>query len=213
MILKSVYLYPSLLDYPVELTSSIRYETRGICNYIERALKSIKYNSEGYDRVCFVGVENPARIFVNTANVLEVEVPFDVDEYGRIDRDLIGSYYEKMILSGLSFVDGKVDFPVSDVRKLLESYRSCGYINKWLFKSKKYRKTGIEVSLYCEINLSEFKLDLVVSKAGEVVFDSTILVTRTEEQFYKGKFKDVKYLDGEVCVVDARENEIFRVRV
>lgn len=61
MILKNIYLFPELDDYGREVTYPFKEQSRSICNFLERKIKDLKYNTEGFRTVCFVGKKHPSK--------------------------------------------------------------------------------------------------------------------------------------------------------
>ena len=90
MILRDIYLYPDLVEFPQELTSTFRYQTRSLCNFLERnVLKRLKFETDGFRRLCIIGTSAPKEgVFVNTAKAACVEVFLDVARYGSLRQQV-----------------------------------------------------------------------------------------------------------------------------
>ena len=102
MILRDFYLYPELTEYAHDTTVPFRNQSRSICNYLGRQIKTLKYGSAGFRRICFIGSSHPnPECTINSSNVLSVEIPFDESEFHSIQKIELNRYFGKMIETGI----------------------------------------------------------------------------------------------------------------
>ncbi|HEC6738915.1 TPA: hypothetical protein R3747_004563, partial [Salmonella enterica subsp. enterica serovar Thompson] len=106
MILKDIYLYPELTEYDVAVTSKFKEQTRSLCNFLGRYIKSAKVKCEKYNRVCIVCRETPSLVsYINSSGVLRVEVFFDVKEYLNKKFDDLNEYFISLVIDGVNKCD------------------------------------------------------------------------------------------------------------
>jgi hypothetical protein len=214
MILKELYLYPDLVEFNDEVVHPFRDQSRCICNYLERRLKSVKFVTNDFKRICFVGKRKPsAECFVNSSKVLIVEIPFDENQYKTIKKDKLNIYFSKMLVLGIEKCQTKYDIPGKVLIKGLSEFRENNYINKWTFKTKLLKQIGVTCTLECELTIDYFCLSLRILKGNDIILDRAILKTEPDEIVFNSKFKDVQ-LDGNFLVVlDRFGNAIYSLRI
>lgn len=120
MILKELYLYPDLVDFDDGITRAFRDQSRSMCNYLERQLKSIRFDAVGFKRICFVGKSDPSsECSINSSNVLIVEVRFDEEEYRTREKDQVNTFFLEMIRSGIKKCQEQHRVPANDLLERL----------------------------------------------------------------------------------------------
>ncbi|AOR61172.1 hypothetical protein [Pectobacterium parmentieri] len=218
MILKDIYLYPELLDYGEEITYPFKELTRSLCNYLGRKVKEARCETAGFNRVCFVGRKEPSgEAYVNSSNVLGVEIFIDEDEYLNTTKEKLNKYFSKLIMDGLDKVDDKYSLPKDVIVNAISDFECSGFINEWVHKKKVFKKQNLVCSLICNHSINDFQLSLKVMRAGDVVFNEVILVTPPDELAYHYKFKDILMDDDEVIVTTKLhtepDNVLFRLKL
>ncbi|MCH5021973.1 hypothetical protein [Pectobacterium atrosepticum] len=216
MILKHIYLFPELDDYGKEITYPFKEQSRSICNFLERKIKDLKFSSEGFKTVCFVGKKQPSKdVFVNSSNVLNVDVYIDEDRYKSISVDCLNDYFVEVIRSGLDKCEGML--PIDEVTSFIHEFENCGYVNEWVHKKKVFKKQSLVCSLICNHSIKDFQLSLKVVRSDDVVFNEVILTTPPDELAYHYKFKDILMDDDEVIVTTKLhtepDNVLFRLKL
>ena len=102
MILKELYLYPDLVEFPDEIVHPFRDQSRSICNFLERELQTIRFSADGFKRICIVGKSSPStESFINSSKVLIVEVPFDENDYKKLERAQLNTFFAQMLVAGI----------------------------------------------------------------------------------------------------------------
>lgn len=214
MILKELYLYPDLAEYPDEVVHPFRDQSRSVCNFLERELKSIKFEADGFKRMCVVGKLSPnTKCYVNTSKVLVIEVPFNEKQYLALNEGELNSYFIDMLKAGFEKSQNQFKIPTDELLSMIESFRSGGYINEWCFKSKHIKALGIKCFLNCKLTIRNFRLTMLVLKNGKTIFERRILETEPDEIVFTPMFKDI-CLDGDKLVVlDRFGDPVFQVLV
>jgi len=104
MILKQIYLYPDLVEFNIRSkdASIIRDQTRHICNYLERQLLKLKFNSEDFNKICIIGYSTPkSEIYIASTRALAVPISFDIDHCRSLPTDSVANYYIDLLIAGL----------------------------------------------------------------------------------------------------------------
>jgi hypothetical protein len=203
MILKQIYLYPDLVEFNSrsEDVSVVRDQTRHICNYLERQLDSLKFDSGGFNKVCIVGYGNPSsEMYVASTKALAVPVAIDMDYCRSVSNDTLVSYYIELLTFGLKKASLEFNIPLGHFLQWLDDFKAVGYRNEWVFKDKKIRNLGIICRLNCVMTLEEFNLSLQVTNSSGVIYDRVILTTPPDEVAFHYRFKDV-LVEGDNLVV------------
>lgn len=203
MILKEIYLYPDLVGFPDEVVREFRDQSRSICNYLERAIKPVKFNSDGFKRICFIGSGSPEiRCYINSSKVLIVEVKFDKSEYFSISDHELNGYFKRLIENGINKCGDEYLIPKNELLTALAEFESNGWLNEWQFKKNTFKEYGIECVLDCKLTTSEFSLFLNVSNKSGMIWSDCVLKTVPDEIVFVPKFKDIRIEDEKLIVVD-----------
>jgi hypothetical protein len=214
MILKELYLYPDLVDYNDEIVHPFRDQSRSICNYLERHLKLIKFNTEGFKRICFIGKSEPnPECLVNSSNVLIGEVNFDEKKYKSLNEDQLNAFFLSMLVKGIEKCQNQYNIPGKELLEWLKNFQDTGFVNRWTFKTKIIKSLGVKCSLNCELTIQTFHLSLTVSKGKDIVFNREILKTEPDEIVFMPLLNEVSLMADSIIVLDKFGNSIYEVKV
>ena len=193
MILKELYLYPDLVQYPESLTGAVRDQARCLCNYLERTvLKKLRFKTEGFKRICVIGSRSPKQsAHINTSNVACVEVKFSEGQCSSGSGIELDEYFISLLTEGLDNLNKQYPIPVTELKNGLEEFRNNGYKNEWLHQSKAIKTKGLKASLYCKLTNKNFSLTLAVSNGDSVVFEKEVLNTVPDEIVFVPMFKEL----------------------
>ncbi|AYH20923.1 hypothetical protein C5E22_22180 [Pectobacterium parmentieri] len=216
MILKNIYIFPELEDYGKEIVYPFKEQSRSICNFLERKIKDLKYNSKGFRSVCFVGKRHPSKdFFVNSSNVLNVDIYIDESRYKSTTIYCLNSYFIEIIKSGLDKC-GDI-LPIAEITSALNEFENSGYVNEWVHKKRFFKNQNITCSLVCNHSIKDFRLSLKIMRADDVIFNEVILITPPDELAYHYKFKDI-IIDNDEVIVTTKlhsepDNVLFRFKL
>lgn len=214
MILKELYLYPDLVEYEQSTVNPFRDQSRSICNYLERHLKKIKFNANGFKRICFVGKRKPRyEVFVNSSNVLVVEIPFDEEEYKALKRNQLNAFFLELLIVGIERCRKHYDIPKGELLEWLDNFNKIGYVNRWIFKTKTIKELGAKCTLKCNLTLDAFYLNLDIVKGEKLIFSREILSTAPDEIVFVPMFKDVSLINGHIVVLDKYKEPVYSISV
>lgn len=210
MKLKSIYLYPDLVEFRDQSALTFRNQTRYICNFLQKSPGVLNFDTEGFSRICFVCKTNPVdACYVNSSGALAVEIKFDFDQYLSIRDEDLAEYFIGLILLGVDKCLSYFSIPAESIIKGIDLFRDMKYRNEWIFCEKNFRGEKIKARLTCQLNINEFNLYLTVFSFGEEIFNEIIITTIPDEICYLYKFKNIELRDGSVVVLDKSKNVVF----
>lgn len=209
MILKHIYLYLNTTDYPDPLVTEFGFQTRYICNFIERRLKEELVNVEGFSKICVQGRKVPdEQCHIVSECALVSEVQFDRVQYENLQGEEYHEFFLDMLERGLNKCQQSCWIPFSVLLSAIEDFRSCGYKNQWEHKKMRLNN-GLVARLRCDLNIREFVLTLSIYKGDDVLFEQPILKTKPDEIIFAHQFKDMKQLNGELVVMNKFGKKLY----
>lgn len=202
MLLKHIYLYLNLDEYPDELATPFGFRTRYICNFLEQRLKSEKFHADGFSKICVQGTSSPQETCpIVSDNAAVPSVRFDQALYEALGQDGHHELFIAMLREGLEKCSRHHNIPLSPFEDSLKEFRRGSYKNEWTHQSKLLRPVGLRASLLCSLDPDRFQLTLRLDHKGEAVFNEPILETMPDEIIFAHRFKRV-VLDGDDVVVE-----------
>jgi len=170
MILTQVYLYPDLVEFPTEAAFAFRNQARFLCHYVQRYLASLKIQN-GFNRICVIGKNQASESsHINSSKVLTVEVQLDIEEYKKVLVGDLPEYFIRLLKAGFEKAIRNQNLPIHFFGDVFEIFRAAGYMNRWTHVAKKFPSIGVKCKLNCELDLSWFRLTLLIERDGKVFF-------------------------------------------
>lgn len=210
MILKELYLYPDLVEFEDAIVHLFRDQSRSICNYLERQLKPVKFDADGFKRICFIGKDEPnSECYVNSSKVLIVEVYFDEKKYKSLKKDQLNTFFSQMLVSGIEKCQKQFEVPVDELLRGIENFLENGCLNRWTFKTKSFKDIGVKCALECELTIEAFYLSLVFYKGKETLQTREILKTEPDEIVFTPMFKNLRLDENTLIVMDKFGDAVF----
>jgi hypothetical protein len=201
MLLKHVYLYLNLDEYPDSLATAFGFRTRYVCNFLERRLRPLKFDAKGFSKICVQGRRKPLNDCpIVPENALLPTVLFEQEKYASLSPGEEHEFFIAMLDEGFDRAAPQHLIPVAELKAALAEFRQGGYRNEWTHQTKQLRPSGLVASLLASLDSERFKLRLKLEKKGAVVFDRDILETEPDEIIFAHRFKDV-VLEGNTVVV------------
>jgi hypothetical protein len=213
VILKHFYLYLNLDEYPDELTTPFGFQTRYICNFIERHLRPVKFDADGFSKICIQGRKKATgKSRIEGENALVVETEFDQERYQALTTEEdYSEFFLSMIEAGIKKGAAPHILPVKTLMAALDSFRLSGYRNCWVHKTKRICDRRLVAALECELDMSSFSLNVVVRRGQEVVFRERILETKPDELIFQHQFKDIVKIEDDLVVTNKFGKEVWRM--
>lgn len=201
MLLKHVYLYLHLDEYPPALATPFGFRTRYVCNFLERRLRELKYQADGFSKICVQGRHQPLETCpIVSEHAALPTVLFDQAKYESLSSGDEHEFFLAMIAEGLGRCAQEHEIPLAELTAALDEFRRGGYRNEWTHLSKLLRPVGLHASLLCSLDPERFRLILKLDKKDATVFEQQILETKPDELIFAHRFKEV-VVDGDSIVV------------
>lgn len=202
MLLRHVYLYLHLDEYPSALATPFGFRTRYVCNVLERRLRDMKYQADGFSKVCIQGRHQPLETCpIVSEHAALPTVAFDQAKYESLRPGEEHEFFIAMIVEGLERCAQQHQIPIAELTAALEEFRRGGYRNEWTHQKKLLRQVGLQASLLCSLDPERFRLILKLEKKGATVFEQQILETKPDELIFAHRFKEV-LVDGDSILVN-----------
>ena len=212
-VVKYVFIHPTVGLWSEFKNKRIRDEERSISFFLGVFIKESKLSYEEFDGIFFEGsniYEQPISV---QNRLLVVPIPMLEQSYpDEIDRISINDYLISCLYVGINKMKQDYNQLTNLLIAGIENFKNDEYVCKWVHKKKKLG--GFFVELRCYLDVSEFKLSLVVSSLdSRVIFDREVLKTSPNEYSFKHRFKDV-FVDGEkLYITDFFNNRWFELDI
>jgi hypothetical protein len=208
--LKNIYLYPDLVEFQSDAVRPFRDQTRYICNFLQRHLKSSDLEVNGFNKICIVCKSAPRdACYVNSSNALIVEIPFCVDEYCSTAEENLPEYFIGLLNIGFEKGSKEFHLPIDDLNTAIQLFRNAAYENEWVYFEKYFKFIGLKCRLLCALRMSYFSLTFEATRGRELVFSQEILRTIPDEIVFMHRFKEVKFANGQLIVIDKFGGVLF----
>jgi hypothetical protein len=214
MILKHIYLYLNLLEFPDKLVTPFGFKTRYVCNYLERAIKPLKFESGDFNKILVQGRRQPEDfVQIGSEHSVIPKVSFDEDRYLSLSASELHEFFIAMLLEGFHKTALKHRIPLAELKLAISEFRRLEYKNEWVHQKKLLRASGVTATLRCSLDTERFTLTLILERGSRVLFAEEILSTKPDEIIFAHKFKDV-ILDGDqIRVLDKFKKEMFAIEL
>jgi hypothetical protein len=214
MLLKYLDLYLNLEEYPGGLTTPFGFQTRYLCNFVERQVRRLKFNADGFSKICVQGRHEPEESCpIVPVSAAVPSVAFDQRRYEALGPGEHHEFFIGMLLDGLAKCARHHRTPLAEMQSAIEDFRRGGYRNEWLHQKKTLGPAGIQAYLLCALDTERFVLTLRLERKGEKIFEQPILETKPDETIFAHRFKDVVLEDGAVVVKNQFGKPTFSVEL
>jgi len=212
MILRQFYLYPDMLKYSDTTRSTFDFQTRSLCNYLERKIKPLKFKTTGFKRICIILSNYPsANCEVNSSNVLSVEVYFDINQYKTLNKEGLNDFFVPLLIKGLQKCKQEYDIPLKEILQYIEDFRNINYLNQWVYKKCQFKNYNIKCQLVCKLTIDYFHLVLEIEKFKKQIFKKEILKTLPDEIIFSHQFQDIKEENNHLIIFDRNGGTLYKL--
>ena len=212
MLLRHLYLYLNLEEYPKVLTTPFGFRTRYVCNFLERRFVPLRFCTDDYSKLLIQGTLRPdAPAAQMPESALVVPVEFDRARYESLSGDEHHEFFISMLLVGFKKAAATHPIPRPELEGAVEEFRAGGYRNLWIAKEKTLRSARIKAKLSCTLDSEKFQLTLEVSRNSAIVYSKVILETKPDEIIFGYRFKNLVFEGNMIRVLDKFGKETFAV--
>ena len=194
-----------LYGHPRELAVPFSFETRSLCNYVQRHARSLKIETTGFNQIVieddlFKKAETTPRLVPE--KTLAVPFRVDVSRYQRATPDEKQNYFVEILGFGLQRANEFQALPLHDLLLKVEEFKLNGFRNQWIHQTKSIRSHGLVAELQCELTMEEFTLTLEVRRKMGPPVRLPILSTKPDELCFHYKFKDIAVREDYLVVTN-----------
>jgi hypothetical protein len=205
----------SLYGHPDELTVPFSFETRCLCNYVQRYARSVKIETNGFNQI--VVHDNPLNKSETMPRVvpektLSIPFPVDLSRYRQATSEEKQVYFIEILRFGLQKANIFQELPLHSLLRRVGEFEANGFQNRWIHQSKSIRGHGLVAELQCELTLEEFTLILEVRRKIGAPMRFAILSTKPDETCFHYQFKDIVVREENLVVANRKCTEDERVR-
>lgn len=187
MLLRSIHL--SIWNYPTEIKGPFSFETRCLCNFVQRHIQTLKIHTPDFSRI--VISSDLKDIAVNSAGALGVPFAPDIERYRCASPFEKQQYFIEVLTDGLLRANELHPLPLVEINAAIQKFVDNGYENNWTHTSKRFHKQGIAAELICRLTMTEFRLALVVTSRNGKRQEKTIFTSPPDEIFFHHEFKEL----------------------
>lgn len=196
---------PAHQMYDANFISDFSYETRSFCNYLARAIRKCRFETDGFRQIAIkASLEPRDELFLDNSHNVRTYVQFDFDHYQSIPktrRDL-NEYFITLITNGLDRVAKDHAIPYTEYMQNIDAFREAGYVNEWVLKARSFRDLKLKCEVLVSFDINRVTLTLVVTRSKQEIFREEILRTKPDEIHFMKEIKDIVLLDGVLALVD-----------
>lgn len=208
MILENIYVYPDLVEFDqFEYLDEFRYSSRFVCNYLQRGLKEIKFEAEGFNQIGIIGTKEPKQVYVDTSKNLVITFCFEEKDYLTRRFDLLPEYFCELIFAGVTSASHFCDLPIEYIKSSLEEFADDNYINEWVVGAKMYN--NFHFKFLGSMDMSSFRLVFSAFRTDEKFYSEVVLETKPDEIFFEKELGKVLLDKNKIVLKDKSGLIIF----
>jgi hypothetical protein len=204
----------SLYGHPNELSVPFSFETRCLCNFVQRHARVLAIETNGFNQI--VIKDDPYANALTTPGLAPEKtlvVPFRLkaSRYQNATPEAKQIYFIEILRSGLLQANEFHALPLRALLSKIDEFEATGFRNRWVHQTKRIRGLGV-AELQCEMTLNEFRLTLEVRGATGGLVKLDLLSTKPDELCFHYQFKDLTVREDHLVVTDRKSTNGELVR-
>ena len=218
----------------IKIRSDFRFQSDFITHYIEKGLKSLKFESHEFNMILIKGQKHQK----TTINIdplfktLTINVLFNIEKYKTLypytniyplDGNLINpirkekafnEFLLSMILDGMESAKiQNITIPYDSIIESAMLLESLGFINQWTHKKKRFKDHKLIVELNCKLTSNYFILTLIIEKRNQPLYQKEILKTLPNAIMYKNEFDTIDLINECVVITKKDRSILFELDI
>ncbi|MBF0598289.1 hypothetical protein [Faecalibacter rhinopitheci] len=203
--------YDTYIKNDNELRIQFQYHTRFISNYLSKAIRKYKFDTNGIFNMISIALlpdNKKEKTKITATNVLETYLPFDENRYEQIKGTEDCSYYLELLEQGFKKVSEFKSIPLDTLLSLIVEFKKDGCKNEWLHKKKRFKEKDLEVVLTCEFTTNYFQLITSINQIStkKELVKGIAIKTKPDEIHFDKMFKDILIDDNFIIITDASDS-------
>jgi hypothetical protein len=210
------------------IVSDFNFQTDYITQFIDKHLRTLKYDADDFNMIFIRGRKNPKEHFFieELHKCLTIEIPFDEKLYNDLypfqneypltnllkpleNQKGFNEFIKHFIIRGLNKAKKqKAPIPTDQLIKSMVNLKDIDYKNEWIHKSKTFKEFGLKASLSCELTCNYFLLTLIIEKDNQEIFNQELLKSLPNSTIYKDEFNDL-IIEGRTLKILKKDKSIL----
>lgn len=185
-----------------EISKSINFESRVVCNYIEQRIqaKPIDYP---YHTLTFVFNEENQPVItkpIKTSGYLEIYFQYPLENYPQLSSAEKIETFIQIIEQGLRYANEFKALPLDFFEHIITDYRKQNYQNTWQITTKHWQTQNLTATLEANLTLDNFYLTQKITQDDKILFDKIIVQSSPRERIFQ-RFLGKLSLNSENIIV------------
>ena len=196
-----------------EYQSGFRYHTRFICHYLSKAIRKLRFETDGTFKMIGITIGDSFSPRINI-DVLEVSVPFDKLRYESIKGTSDCSYYLELFKQGFTIANNFKDIPFSTLNTLLIDFEKNNCKHSWLHLKKVFKQYNLKIKLLAQFTTNDYTLTAYFFDMKDKLICSGIIIrTLPDEVFFDKTIKDVIIQNETIVFLDFNNNDLITMNL
>ncbi|ALU27322.1 hypothetical protein AS202_14640 [Myroides odoratimimus] len=145
------------------------------------------------------------------SKTIKISLYFDKEYYmsiGEVDKI---EYCLKLVYDGCEQLFKTNNFLLLELNNIFITFKEAGYINRLLYKTKKFKDNKLEVKLYRDFTSTSLSLNLIVVNLEnkEVLLNDILIKTLPDELCFNPLFKDIILLNNQLIITEFQNRPKF----
>lgn len=172
--------------YADEERKRFLFQSRCICNYLERKLAKKAFEST-YSRVNIHCTKDDGEVRVAPLKgcpYLEVRLRYDVPPLADLDEASLQQHYAQIIDSGLTAAAGVMEVPHDFCMRALDELKKGGFRNTWIQAEKSWARQEVRCEVIADLTTSEFTLTQRIYRGESLLAERLVAQTLPREMLF-----------------------------
>lgn len=202
----------------VMYSSDFVYHTRFISNYFSKAIRKIKFVTDGtFDMISIRGTTDiiEKEWMIRGFDALNILLPFNKAKYEEIKGTEDCNYYLELLECGFKRVSKFKSIPLDPLLNLIIEFKNGKCKNEWLHKRRKFKEYDIEVLLNCYFTTNYFQLIATINQIStkKELVKGIVIKTKPDEIHFDKMYNDILIYDHFIVITDKSNSAIVLIDI
>ena len=178
-------------------------------NFIEKQIYPLNFRSEFSRLVINVSKESLSKEFWQTKDpaIAYVNITIDLENFTASNSQKL-SAFEKVLKLGVDVALRHTKLPKAEIMTAIESFKACGFENKWVHFDKTWKRKGLRCVLECNHEMESFTLVQKLYKDDAIIVEKVIAESLPRELLYQQLLGKVVLKENTRLVYSAKGMEL-----
>ncbi len=173
-------------SYTLEERKEFLSKSRCICNYLERALLRIGFETalRRINIMCSRSSIEPQASKYTHEPILGVDISYDIPPVIDMEESVLQGHYAVMIVEGLRVAESFMELPMNECVSALREFELGGFKNEWVQARKSWSRVAMRSEVLARVTMDEFVLEQLMYSGDELVSTIEVAVTIPRELLF-----------------------------